>query len=104
MYCEAITASDAITIMSATKIAQPLIHPMCGPNALVDHANVVPQSGSERLRYRYASETNRIGTNEMIRIAGAWMPTPFTATMKPSVVASEYAGAVDAMPITRFDM
>ena len=46
----AITASDAITITSATKIAQPLIQPAYGPAARVPHANVVPESGSERFR------------------------------------------------------
>ena len=51
VYCAAITESDAITITSATKIAQPLIQPSYGPNARVAHANVVPQSGSARLRY-----------------------------------------------------
>ena len=38
----AITASDAITITSATKIAQPLIQPRYGLTARVPHANVVP--------------------------------------------------------------
>src|SRR4030081_886843 len=33
VYCAAITASEAITITSATKIAQPLIQPTQGPNA-----------------------------------------------------------------------
>ena len=50
MYCAAITESDAITITSATKIAQPFIQPTHGPNARVVQANVVPQSGSARLR------------------------------------------------------
>ena len=51
MYVDAITASDAITITSATKIAQPLIQPIYGPSARVAQANVVPQSGSARFRY-----------------------------------------------------
>ena len=46
----AMSDSDAITITSARKIAQPLIQPICGPNARVAHANVVPASGSARLR------------------------------------------------------
>ena len=41
--------------------------------------------------------------NETSSTAGAWSPMPGTATMKPSVAASEYAGAVDATPITRFE-
>ena len=52
VYWAAITDSDAITITSATKIAQPLIQPTYGPNARVVHANVVPQSGSALFRYR----------------------------------------------------
>ena len=35
--------------------------------------------------------------------AGACTPTPLTATMKPSVAASEYAGAVEATPMTMFE-
>ncbi len=36
--------------------------------------------------------------------AGACVPTPLSATMKPSVAASEYAGAVEATPMTMFEM
>ena len=36
--------------------------------------------------------------------AGAWTPTPVTRTMAPSVVASEYAGAVEATPMTTLEM
>src|SRR3954451_8920036 len=43
-----------------------------------------------------------IGRNATIRIAGAWKPT--TAVMYPSVAASEYPGAVDATPMTTFEM
>ena len=50
VYCEAITESDAITITSATKIAQPFIQPIHGPKARVVHANVVPASGSALFR------------------------------------------------------
>jgi hypothetical protein len=39
-------------MMSARKIAQPLIHPSCGPKARVTQANVVPASGSARLKKR----------------------------------------------------
>ena len=35
--------------------------------------------------------------------AGACTPTPLTATMNPSVAASEYAGAVEATPITMLE-
>ena len=36
-------------------------------------------------------------------IPGEWTPIPPIAVMKPSVTASEYAGATDAVPITRFE-
>ena len=42
--------------------------------------------------------------NATIRTAGACTPTPATATMKPSVAARLYAGAVDATAMTRFEM
>ena len=42
--------------------------------------------------------------NETISTAGACTPTPPTATMKPSVAARLYAGAVEATAITRFEM
>ena len=41
-------ARFAITMMSATMIAQPPIQPAHGPIARVTHENVVPQSGSAR--------------------------------------------------------
>ena len=47
-YLPAIWARLAITMMSATMIAQPPIQPAHGPIARVTHANVVPQSGSAR--------------------------------------------------------
>ncbi len=46
MYCPATWARLAMTSTSATTIAQPPNHPVFGPNALVAHVNVVPQSGS----------------------------------------------------------
>ena len=52
MYWLAITASEAITMMSARKMAHPLTHPICGPKARVVQANEVPASGSERFRNR----------------------------------------------------
>ena len=42
--------------------------------------------------------------NDTISTAGACTPTPATATMKPSVAARLYAGAVDAIAMTRFEM
>ena len=39
-----------MTMMSATTIAQPPIHPVHGPSARVTQENVVPASGSARLR------------------------------------------------------
>jgi hypothetical protein len=50
-YSPAICARLAMTMTSATMIAQPPIHPVFGPNARVAHANVVPASGSAWLRY-----------------------------------------------------
>src|SRR4051794_31230622 len=49
-YRPAICARLAITITSATTIAQPPSQPTDGPSARVAHENVVPQSGSARLR------------------------------------------------------
>ena len=49
-YRPAIWARLAITITSATMIAQPPSQPADGPIALVTQENVVPQSGSARLR------------------------------------------------------
>ena len=51
VYLPAIWARVAITMTSVKMIAQPPIQPICGPNARVVHVNVVPQSGSARLRY-----------------------------------------------------
>jgi hypothetical protein len=48
LYLPAIWARLAITMMSATMIAQPPIQPAHGPIARVTQANVVPQSGSAR--------------------------------------------------------
>ena len=47
----AMSDSEAITIRSARKIAQPFSQPVAGPNVRVVHANVVPASGSARLKY-----------------------------------------------------
>ena len=45
-YWLATWARLAMTRMSAATIAQPPAQPLLGPNALVAHVNVVPQSGS----------------------------------------------------------
>jgi hypothetical protein len=44
-----------------------------------------------------------IGRKDTSSTAGAASPTPWTATMKPSVAARLYAGAVDAVAMTMFD-
>jgi hypothetical protein len=85
-------------------IAQPPIQPVVGPNARVARANVVPQSGSAWFMYLKANATNSIGTNEMRITAGEPTATPATAAMKPRTAASEYAGAVEPVPMTTFDM
>ena len=41
--------------------------------------------------------------NETIITAGACVPTPLTATMKPRVAAMLYAGAVEAIAMTRLE-
>src|SRR6478672_13726067 len=51
VYRPAIWARLAMTMTSATMIAQPPIQPVMGPNARVAHENVVPASGSALLRY-----------------------------------------------------
>ena len=88
-YLPAISDSVAITITSAMKIVNPVIQPSRGPSARVTQAKLVPQSGSARFSARYASEMQNIGTNETSSTAGAWVPTPATATSSPSVAAIE---------------
>ena len=46
----AIWARAAMTMTSATMMAQPPNQPIVGPIARVAHENVVPQSGSARFR------------------------------------------------------
>ena len=48
LYSPAICARLAMTMTSATMIAQPPSQPAHGPIALVTQVNVVPQSGSAR--------------------------------------------------------
>src|ERR1700679_263668 len=102
-YLPAISDSVAITITSAMKIVNPVIHPSRGPSARVTQAKLVPQSGSARFSARYASEIQNIGTNDTSSTAGPCVPTPAPATSNPSVAAIEYAGAVDETPITTLD-
>ncbi len=45
-YCPATCARLAMTRTSAATIPHPPAQPVFGPNALVAHVNVVPQSGS----------------------------------------------------------
>ena len=51
-YLPAISDSVAITITSAAKIVNPVIHPSRGPSARVTQAKLVPQSGSARFSAR----------------------------------------------------
>ena len=48
MYCAATSARLAMTMTSATMIAQPVIQPIRGPIARVTQVKLVPQSGSAR--------------------------------------------------------
>ncbi len=48
VYWAATSARLAMTMTSATMIAQPVIQPRCGPIALETQVKLVPQSGSAR--------------------------------------------------------
>ena len=48
VYCAATSARLAMTMTSATMIAQPVSQPMRGPIARVTQVKLVPQSGSAR--------------------------------------------------------
>jgi hypothetical protein len=50
VYCPATNARLGMTRTSAAMMAQPEVHPLLGPIALLTHVNVVPQSGSARFR------------------------------------------------------
>ncbi len=50
VYWPAIWARLGMTTRSVTRIPQPAIQPVFGPIARVTQVNVVPQSGSTRLR------------------------------------------------------
>ena len=73
--------------MPATATPHPPSQPTHGPNALVPHVKVVPQSGTALLSSRYAKAMNSIGTNATTNAIGAWAPT--ASTTKPSVATSE---------------
>ena len=73
--------------MPATATPQPPIHPTQGPNALVPHVNVVPQSGTSLFSSRYAKAMKSIGMNAMTNAIGACAPT--ARTTKPRVATSE---------------
>src|SRR5215472_15034970 len=97
-YWLATWARLAITMMSAATIAQPPHQPVLGPNALVAHVNVVPQSGSALFISEYPIEVSSIGMNARIATIGDWSPT--ARTTNTSVAAMLYAGATDAVAIT----
>ncbi len=76
-----------MTRTSAATMPQPPAQPVLGPNALVAHVNVVPQSGSALFISLYPIEYSIIGTNAASATIGAWQPMPATRRMKPSVAA-----------------
>src|SRR6266702_6906 len=84
-YWLATWARLAMTSTSAATMAQPPAQPVLGPNALVAHVNVVPQSGSALFSSLYPIEVSSIGTNASTVMAGAWSPT--TSTTNTSVAA-----------------
>src|ERR1700689_3860212 len=81
---------------------QPPSQPAHGPNARVVHVNVVPQSGSTLFSSRNAYAMQSIGRNEKISVPG--LCTPTMATIRPSVAAMLYAGAVDETAITTLEI
>ncbi len=74
-----------MTSTSAATMAQPPAQPVFGPNALVAHVNVVPQSGSALFSSLYPIEVSSIGTNASTVTAGALSPT--ATTMNTRVAA-----------------
>ena len=94
----AICARFASTTIPATATPHPPIQPTHGPNALVPHVKVVPQSGTSLFNSRYAKAMNSIGMKAMMKAMGAEAPT--ARTTKPRVATSEYTGAVEARPMT----
>ena len=91
-------ASEPTIRTPVIAMAQPPIQPNHGPIARVTQENVVPQSGSTRLSAAKADAISSIGTNDASSTPGAL--TPMRATSAPMIAASEYAGEVEASPIT----
>ncbi len=81
------SAREPSTRTPVIVIAQPPIQPADGPIARVTQENVVPQSGSARLRAANAPAMSSIGTNDASSTPGAWTPT--RATTGPRTAASE---------------
>src|SRR5580658_1998617 len=100
-YRPAIWDRLAITMTSAAMIPQPPIQPVRGPNARAAQVKVMPQSGSALFSSRKANAMHSIGRNDTMSVPG--LCTPTTATMRPSVAAMLYAGAVDETAITTLD-
>src|SRR5215831_2041979 len=94
-YWPATWARLAMTSTSAATMAHPPAQPVLGPNALVAHVNVVPQSGSALFSSLYPIEVSSIGTNARMVTAGDCTST--TATTKTRVAAMLYAGATEAV-------
>ena len=101
-YRPAIWDRLAITMMSAAMMPQPPIQPVRGPNARAVQVNVVPQSGSALFSSRNATAMHSMGRNDTMSVPG--LCTPTTATMRPSVAAMLYAGAVEETAITTLDI
>ena len=80
-------ASEPTISTPVIVIAQPPIQPSHGPIARVTQENVVPQSGSTRLRLAKADAMSSIGTKEARSMPGAC--TPLMATRAPRMAASE---------------
>src|SRR6266536_5753331 len=101
VYRPAIWARLAMTMMSAAMTTQPLIQPMCRPNARAVQVKLVPQSGSTLLSALWAYETNSIGMKANSMMIGARVPTSWL--ISPSVAARLYPGAVEATPMTTLE-
>ncbi len=91
-------ASEPTMRIPVIAMAQPPIQPNHGPIARVTQENVVPQSGSTRFSAAKAAAMSSIGRNDARSTPGAL--TPVSATSAPRIAASEYAGDVEASPIT----
>ena len=88
-------ARFASTMIVASTATQPPIHPTYGPNALVVQVNEVPQSGrAVELPVRVRGEEHREEPGDE---DGRHLQ-PATATTRPMVAVSAYAGATLEMP------